>query len=152
MPTLLMYTSPPETTWQPNKFQSSSAMGSCLCASVISAVKANVFWPTFDISRITRFRSDATGPLSWSRMRVLLLTGILWVPSNRTLAVTTPSGLSFFGLPMMPSPVLGTSLLPLGLLGPSALQSLCLRGTPLMRSSFARWFPRRSRRQGNLVR
>ena len=37
---------------------------------------------------MTRFKSDATGARSWSRILVLLLTSIPYVPSNRTRAVS----------------------------------------------------------------
>ena len=50
-------------------------------------------------SRMTRFMSEATGALSWSRILVRLLTGMPFVPSNRTRAVTTPPGLSFLIAP-----------------------------------------------------
>ena len=70
-------------------------MGICRCASLTSAVSAKIFSSTCDFSLIALFRSAAIGARSWSLILVLVLTSMPWVPSNRTLAVTTPPGFSF---------------------------------------------------------
>ena len=89
VPTLLMYTSPPTSIWQPNKCQSRGWIGICLCASATSAVRAKVLSPSLAFSRITRLRSAATGALSCSLIRVLRFTAMLLDPSRSTRAEVT---------------------------------------------------------------
>ena len=76
--------------WRMVSGMKSVRMGTCLCASATSAVTAKVLFPVVDVSRIALLRSAVIGARSWSRLRVLLLTEMPYVPSNRTLAVTRP--------------------------------------------------------------
>ena len=69
-------------------------IGTCLCASETSVeseccLTCPRFFPHCSL------RSAAIGALSWSRKRVLRLTGMSFDPSDKTLAETTPLGLSF---------------------------------------------------------
>ena len=64
VPTVLMKTSPPRSTWQPRRCQSRGSIGILRCASLTSAVIAKVLRPLEAYSRIARLMSEEMGERS----------------------------------------------------------------------------------------